>query len=827
MVTKMKSSMTVRTLPARAIWKTELVRQIGVIGLIICLVCFPLTTCINENYPFFLDGTDSGDDADGADLGTIELSRTSGAPGTILNITATPDLDGWDTLAVFFDETGVPVIGADPVAGEYQSLVPVLDAGEYQITLRNLEQEQVSDTIPFTVETEADTGELPGVIIEKTITEEFEGIQAVGDTLAPKMVSAGMLTADHQLLLDSEIDRIETVAGVIGDEIALLTDEEKTILDTLFYAAEAALAAETTRKSITAYARNVSFDSDYSRHYFCITMDAYSSYITFSKHMAAIIGMLAVAAAPMASVVAIGKVAGLINLMMDMADKILDVFIPTDLSALRLGSTESDGKVHVPLHGEGDVEIFGTFVTQKNPIGTIIEDSVQTAVGMITGGAVSSVIGDAAANIASGATEMTTQTLSTLAKNGLNATDPLVALQNQWQSIANLVVPIDPEVYTGGVIALADVMSAELDKEFQPGTFPYYFQKILTYTFLSADTGVANFVSEGSYAKGISEGETTITGNGFHFKEQESNTSAITFELPASVYPQRTSLGTVLVEKMFSITPNDGDTDVAATADIVITFDSDLSTDTIGSVTLSGVEYQDDINCAIAIAENTITVNPDEDFETGQTYTAIAYSGFQTIDGDPLSETRPDYTFTVETNDYVIEFDFTIYENSVLQGSGSVSYTSGKTSAGMEHPSGWQNDGVTQMTAFGQADGDLFPYFEMSFWGETTGDYLNDCFMLFFPAEGNWMSTEAGDFGKVALMQVSRIDDIGGAIEGTFSGTLYAPDTISANCNVADFSYYGIAYTYTCDVTGSIVRWEIENGYFFVKHVAPADVDWF
>jgi len=98
---------------------------------------------------------------------------------------------------------------------------------------------------------------------------------------------------------------------------------------------------------------------------------------------------------------------------------------------------------------------------------------------------------------------------------------------------------------------------------------------------------------------------------------------------------------------VIEITPTTDLNQITKDRNIIIMTNENLDEAVIGTITLNGMTYQNGINAVISIATNTITLNPDADFISGENVDNISISDFKDENGNSLIYENIGYNFTI------------------------------------------------------------------------------------------------------------------------------------------------------------------------------------
>ena len=102
--------------------------------------------------------------------------------------------------------------------------------------------------------------------------------------------------------------------------------------------------------------------------------------------------------------------------------------------------------------------------------------------------------------------------------------------------------------------------------------------------------------------------------------------------------------------------PTDGASSVNLNSNLEVLFNEAMDSGVFGTATLNGVDYENNTNCIMSFTKtttnaDTLIINPNSNFSSQTTYTAISISGFKDSSNNTMNTyTNGSYTFTTEDN---------------------------------------------------------------------------------------------------------------------------------------------------------------------------------
>jgi hypothetical protein len=242
-----------------------------------------------------------------------------------------------------------------------------------------------------------------------------------------------------------------------------------------------------------------------------------------------------------------------------------------------------------------------------------------------------------------------------------------------------------------------------------------------------------------------------------------------------------------------SINPHHGALGISIYTNIEVTFDRYMDSQKAGTVVLDKITFSDGINCDMEISDSYVTVDPYDAFNYNTAYTGINISDFKGEDGLKNKEYRDSkYSVKTQVPDRLISWHWERYNNSVFDTDGSELYNCGKSGFIGEPTGSSGNENFFEGLAYTCLEDE---YFHFSFNGKETGTYTND------DAAFRWVLDQGADYASSdngpinTTLTVTKYEDVGGFIVGTFSGTVYLNSEPT-------------------------VRYEISNGEFILRHTA-------
>ena len=715
-----------------------------------------------------LDNEDGSDTGSSPKEGTLSVDLISGQPGTMVTLSTFPDGIDLDQCSLLLGEDAVELFAVDATPGEAVFWVPLIEAGSYNLTITGPgETSLVVDTNTFTV-LEIDASDLPGEpgdVIGDIVGSQTQSFNTMSNTVLPLLTRSGMLTNSQSSLVQEELSMVTTLLEAAVAELENATEEERILIDrALSEAGVDFLANQSDRLASTVAASGLTdvLQRDYD-HTYLVAMDAYSAVLSNAEKSTAKIGEMA------SKLKGVGNLASgsctALSIGFKIVTGLIDFYMPTDLQSVSIVNTPADDECVVPADGESEFVLMGHFEPESNPLETgmsSIFDYVSSKVGNDKSNAIYVII------------------RKILAAAGLTLEDELIGMdmQSAWGDAIATDVEIDREVYAGGTEMVVGILRDRMGSAGSVEDAPLVLQFLPTAGIEVEDPTVATIDERTGTVTAVGEGETRLLSNAFCFKSNSfsGNEPSIAQKLSES----EADFGTIYVT---SIVPRSGSTGVAPDTDIRFYFDRTVASKLSPRVTLDGTTYTESEAAFTIEGSNCVVFKPDEPFESGSTLSGISIDGFEDQEGNSLEKRNREYSFT--TGSSFIEFSWMVRTMP-----GTETFSGGKPGI-VDGPSGEvfaataADDGLTHIVAFEKENSDR--YFEMSFEGDEPGNYYNYATtVVFVTAPGQAYFSTTFDHIEDVTVECTKIGDVGGMIEGTFSATLYLSTDESVVMKVRD-----------------------------------------
>jgi len=705
---------------------------------------------------------------------SLIFTPTSGAPGTTISLTtsfptgtlllSTAPTGTILNYQILFDNVVAPILGSGTAVDQYRIMVPIHTAGPSIVRVVEIASGNTIGSASFTVLPLPATGKVPGEVLATVLTEQKNMFTMLKTDSLTFMVNAGMMNPANVSAAQAEIDRAISILSLVETDMASLTEEEKMVVDQVLQST-GALNQVAQAKPLMSKMRRAALagpvNDPYANHHFCAVMDGFSAILTTTKDMVSMTLLLASAVPGFQPLTA--KLGVAVSYSLGMMDNLIDAFFPIDLVQLSIKLADGETELRVPLNNAKEISIMGKFAPQTDPTTMVVSEVINHAASKIPG------IGKKEdQTVKESQTAFASYVVSALASYGLNAATPLSELGPGWQNMLFEDYRVDPAYYQGGLTAFVANFSQEFNVSYMPAFMAN--MGVMTLDQMIADTGssIAIFDPATSSVRGIKEGATYLIMNGYAFKGPQDANVYFNLEKAQKLSDFGIKSPTIRVAKEIAFYPENGAVNVPTDAKLVITFLEDLDTLTTGTVTLGGTAYTVS-NATFSIAQNALTVTLPAPFSPDTVYTGITVTGFKTdYTNVPIPGYTDDiYTFKTAQAQPYISYDWVTVPNGVVSNgyTGSDYYKFGRV-GGMAQPSGYATPTYTEMLAYknGPSSG---TYADLTFNGDTVGEYLGNAYLTRLDSDTGfwtpgWMN-----------VTVTRIDDVGGIIEGTFNGRLY------------------------------------------------------